>query len=117
MCSISERLANLLHNRGVQAKTYVVYCGVLSDDTTTRFREALREHCASSGGAHDRVHGLVRTAADEARDRGISAAQFVIWLKQVWEEIISEGVLPRTADAARIRELIVSSAIKAYYVQ
>ncbi len=90
---------------------------MLSDDTTTRFREALREHCAASGGSHDKVHGLVRTAADEARDRGISAEQFVIWLKQVWEEIISEGVLPRTADAARIRELIISSAIKAYYVQ
>lgn len=90
---------------------------MLSEDTTSRLLAALREHCTDTENCHRKVHGLVIGAAAEARSGGISAEQFVIWVKQVWDGLIAEGVLPRTVDTIRVREVIVSSAIKAYYVQ
>lgn len=90
---------------------------MLSDDTTTQFRAALREHCSDASGSHEKVKAAVNGAAAEARDGGMSAAQFVIWVKQVWDEIMDEGRLDQSADPARTRDVVISSAIKAYYVQ
>ena len=90
---------------------------MLSEDTTSRLLAALREHCTDTENCHEKVNGLVREAAAEARTRGVSAEQFVIWVKRVWESLISQGPLPRSVDMMRAREVIVSSAIKAYYVQ
>jgi hypothetical protein len=90
---------------------------VLNDDIATRFRAALRSHCSTSEGAHDEVRSELSTAAMEARNGGISAEQFVIWVKRVWDEIMDEGALADNPDPARAREVVISSAIKAYYVQ
>lgn len=88
-----------------------------SDDTTTKFRAALREHCSDAAGSREKVQNAVDAAASEARDGGMSAEQFVIWVKQIWDEIMDEGRLAHSADPARVREVVISSAIKAYYVQ
>jgi hypothetical protein len=77
----------------------------------------LRTHCLTSEGAHDEVRSAVATAATEAHDGGISAEQFVIWVKRVWDEILDEGALANSPDPGHIREVVISSAIKAYYVQ
>ena len=90
---------------------------MLSDDTTTQFREALREHCSDEAGSHDRVVAAVNRAAAEARATGMSAEHFVIWVKAIWDEIMDEGRLVQSANPTRTRDLIISSAIKAYYVQ
>jgi flagellar biosynthesis regulator FlaF len=90
---------------------------VLSDDTTTSFRAALREHCADVAGSREKVRVAVVGAAKEARDDGMSAEQFVIWVKRIWDEIMDEGRLSQTADPGRTRDVVISSAIKAYYVQ
>lgn len=90
---------------------------MLSDETATQFRAALRAHCSNAEGAHAEVRSAVADAAAEARTGGISAVQFVIWVKHVWDEILDEGVLAHSPDPGRIREVVISSAIKAYYVQ
>jgi len=90
---------------------------VLSDDTTTQFRAALREHCSDAPGSQAKLKAAVNTAAAEARDRGIAAEQFVIWVKRAWDEIMDEGRLTYSTDPARMRDVVISSAIKAYYVQ
>jgi hypothetical protein len=90
---------------------------VLSDDTTTKFRAALREHASNTGGPHDKVKLVIAGVAAEARDGGMSAAQFVIWIKKVWDEIMDEGALAHSIDPGRVRDVVISSAIKAYYVQ
>jgi len=90
---------------------------VLSNDTTTKFRAALREHCAEAPRSHDKVKIAVDNAAAEARTLGMSAEQFVIWVKRVWDEIMDEGILAHSADPTRVRDVVISSAIKAYYVQ
>ncbi len=63
------------------------------------------------------VRDAVNCAAAEARAEGMSAAQFVIWVKLVWDEIMDEGRLSQSTDPARTRDVVISSAIKAYYVQ
>ena len=56
-------------------------------------------------------------AATQARDDGMSAEQFVIWVKHAWDEIRDEGRLVDSVDPGRLRDVVISSAIKAYYVQ
>ena len=82
-----------------------------------RFRAALRAHCSSDGGAQDDVRNAVAGAAAEAHHGGVSAEQFVIWVKHAWDEILDEGALANNPDPGRIREAVISSAIRAYYVQ
>lgn len=83
----------------------------------TKFRAALREHCADAAGSRDKVNEAVAGAAREARESGMSAAHFVIWVKQVWDEMMVEGRLSYSEDPARTRDVVISSAIRAYYVQ
>lgn len=47
----------------------------------------------------------------------MNAEHFVIWVKRIWDEIMDEGRLMDSADPARARDVVISSAIKAYYVQ
>lgn len=90
---------------------------VLTDDVTIKFRAALREHCADAVGSREKVRDAVNGAAAEARTGGMSAEQFVIWVKALWAEMMDEGRLAQSADPGRTRDVIISSAIKAYYVQ
>lgn len=83
----------------------------------TRFRAALRKHCSSENGAHEEVRKAVAGAVVEAHTRGMSAEQFVIWVKHEWDKIMDEGALANSPDPGHIREVVISSAIKAYYVQ
>lgn len=53
----------------------------------------------------------------EAHREGMSAERFVIWVKRIWDEIMDEGWLAQSVDPARIRDSVISLAIKAYYVQ
>lgn len=90
---------------------------VLSDDTTTMFRAALRDHCSEAKGSDAALKAAVARAATEARTGGISAEQFVIWVKRSWDEIMDEGALSQSPDPAHTRNGVITSAIKAYYVQ
>jgi hypothetical protein len=47
----------------------------------------------------------------------MSAEKFVIWVKQMWDEVAAEGVLSNSLDPLRTRDAVISAAIKAYYVQ
>ena len=94
-----------------------IFFGVLNDDTATRFRAALRDHCSDAKGSKAMLKAAVDTAAAEAREKGIAAEQFVIWVKQAWDEIMDEGHLAYSSNPAHMRDAVISSAIKAYYVQ
>ncbi|MEO8945058.1 MAG: hypothetical protein ABI338_01070 [Gemmatimonadaceae bacterium] len=94
-----------------------IFFGVLNDDTSTQFRAALRNHCSDAKGSKAMLKATVDIAAAEAREKGIAAEQFVIWVKQAWDEIVDEGHLADSTDPAQMRDAVISSAIKAYYVQ
>ena len=60
---------------------------------------------------------VVGLAAQEARRGEMTAEQLVIWIKQVWGEIMDgAGVMPGP-NPTRVRDHVISTAIKAYYVQ
>jgi hypothetical protein len=63
------------------------------------------------------VRAAINGAASEARKQGLRAEQFVIWIKRVWDEIMDEGWLANDVNPARARDMVISSAIRAYYVQ
>lgn len=90
---------------------------MLSKETTTNFRAALREHCAEPVADGSTITPAVSDAAAAARAHGMSAEQFVIWVKKIWDEVMGEGRLDHSADPARVRDDVISAAIKAYYVQ
>lgn len=86
-------------------------------DHTTHVRDALRVHCADSGPPSAGLVTAVTDAATTARGEGMSAEKFVIWVKQMWDEVAAEGVLSNSLDPLRTRDAVISAAIKAYYVQ
>ncbi|HEY8309980.1 MAG TPA: hypothetical protein VIG47_05455 [Gemmatimonadaceae bacterium] len=90
---------------------------MLSEDTAAQLVTALRDHCYQASGSSDRLGLAIADAAVEARSAGVSAERFVIWLKQVWEELVHEGMVTRQVDPSRVRDAVISAAIKAYYVQ
>ena len=90
---------------------------MLNDDTIDRFKGALRKHCASPSPGFAASRDVVVATANAARADGMSAEQFVIWVKGVWEGIMAEGPLERGVDPAHEREVVISAVIKAYYVQ
>lgn len=90
---------------------------MLSEEKATQFRIALREHCAAAAGSQARMQVAVDDAAAEARDKGLSAEQFVIWVKKICDEIMNEGRLAHRLNPTHLRDGVISSAIKAYYVQ
>lgn len=83
-----------------------------------RLRLALRDQIARP--ASDGLAGagpVVREAARAARAVGMPAEQLVILLKRTWSELPEpEGAVDSSAHQ-RIREQLVTRAIKAYYAE
>jgi hypothetical protein len=67
--------------------------------------------------ARSELHAAVSEAAAAAKDADISAEHFVIWVKQMWGDMMDEGRLADSTDPAGARDAVISAAIKAYYVQ
>ena len=94
---------------------------MLSEDEATAFRGALKDYCSDSAEFPSKLTSAMRvalaSAAKAAQARGVSAEHFVIWVKQVWDELVDERVLQHRMEPARARDAVVSAAIKAYYMQ
>ena len=90
---------------------------MLSDDTIERFRAALQKHFADPTHQWGMVRDVVAATATAARAADMSAEQFVIWVKGVWDEITAGATPERGVDPVHEREVVISAAIKAYYVQ
>ena len=90
---------------------------MLTDDTTTKFRAALREQSSDAVASPSMMDDVIGLAALEARHREMTAEQLVLWIKRVWAEVVDGDGVANTPDAARARDHVISTAIKAYYVQ
>lgn len=60
---------------------------------------------------------MVAATAAASRAAGMSAERFVIWVKAILEEVMTQGSPERGVDPAHERDVVISAAIKAYYVQ
>ena len=94
---------------------------MLSDDEAAAFRGALRDYCTDSTEFPSKLSPTMSvalaSAAKAARGSGVSAEHFVIWVKQVWDQLVDDRVLQHRKDPARGKDAVVSAAIKAYYLQ
>jgi len=94
---------------------------VLGDDEATAFRGALADYCTDSAEFPSKLTPAMSVAlaraAKAARESGLSPEHFVIWVKQVWDQLVDDRVLQHRTNPARARDTVVSEAIKAYYMQ
>ena len=96
----------------------VYYIGAVLDEATmTEFRAAVQERIADSSGARDLLPRALVAVVAEARHCGMTAEQLVICIKGEWNAMLEAGLVPHGVEPARVRDSVVSSAIRAYYVQ
>lgn len=97
---------------------HAYYIGpVLSKDTMTQFRAAIEGRIVGRTDARESLATAVRALAAEARESGIPAEKMVLFIKKTWDELMDDGIVSHDADHSRLRDSVVTSAIKAYYVQ
>lgn len=87
------------------------------DETLERFRGAVRARIAGEPGAAERLSSAVRELAAESRAAALSAEHLVIRIKDEWESIASHDTLRMREAYGEIRDRIITTAIRAYYVQ
>lgn len=90
---------------------------VIRDETLNGFRGAIRARVAGEEGGADRVGAAVRALVVEARGAAVSVEELVIRIKAEWESLLSDETLARHGATVEIRDRIITSAIRAYYVQ
>lgn len=91
--------------------------GVLDEATMTQFRAAIRERVADPSGPREPLARSIVAMAAEARQRGLTAEQLVIGIKREWEGMLDAGLVQYGAENVALRDSVVTSAIRAYYVQ
>lgn len=89
------------------------------DDTTTQFRAAVQERIAdpTGGNGRDLLTRALAALVAEARQHGMTAEQLVIRIKREWAHMADAGLLPPGNEHESLRNAVVTSAIRAYYVQ
>ncbi|MGI8545850.1 MAG: hypothetical protein ACR2M1_00720 [Gemmatimonadaceae bacterium] len=94
------------------------YIGAVLDEATmTQFRAAIRERVADPSGPREPLARAIAAMAAEARRSGVTAEQLVISIKREWEGMLDAGVVQYGAEGVALRDSVVTSAIRAYYVQ
>ncbi len=83
----------------------------------TQFRAAIQERVADPSGPRDPLTRAIVAMAAEAREGGMTAAQLVISIKREWDGMLDAGIIPYGAEHVPLRDSVVTSAIRAYYVQ
>ncbi|MGI9090204.1 MAG: hypothetical protein ACR2GG_03760 [Gemmatimonadaceae bacterium] len=91
--------------------------GVFDEATMTQFRAAVRERVADPSGPRDPLTRAIMAMAAEARQSGMTAEELVISIKREWNEMLDAGVVQHGAEHVAVRDSVVTSAIRAYYVQ
>ncbi|MFI5239044.1 MAG: hypothetical protein ACHQQP_04480, partial [Gemmatimonadales bacterium] len=94
-----------------------LYSCVIDKDATDRFRAILRQYFTDVPVASADMATAVASVATAARLDGLSAEHFVIWVKNILDETKDEGAFAAGMDPASARDVVISAAIKAYYVQ
>lgn len=90
---------------------------VIRDETLDGFRGAVRARIAGDPGGADRLRAAIHALAAEARAAALSAEELVIRVKTECESLIPHDASWMHAPTSEIRDGIITSAIRAYYVQ
>lgn len=90
---------------------------MFSDRTLDGFRGAVRARVEGQSGAAERLSSAIRSLASEARVAAVTAEHFVIRIKEEWELLLKHELHRKPGATSEVRDRIITSAIKAYYVQ
>lgn len=83
----------------------------------TQFRAAIQERVVDPSGPRDPLTMTIMAMAAQARQLGMTAEQLVISIKREWDGMLDAGMIPHGAEYVPLRDSVVTSAIRAYYVQ
>jgi hypothetical protein len=86
----------------------------LSPEVVALLRDSVQRWAHGNGAEHAALGNALRTAATEARDRGIRAEELVVALKATWFDVGGSPPTSHSPGARRLDELI-TACIKAYY--
>jgi hypothetical protein len=86
----------------------------LEPETIRALRDALTRS-VDSGNHSDELRHLLRTAASEARDKGILAERLLIILKDVWYSLPTVASAKSTAAENKLLQELISRCIHEYY--
>lgn len=109
----SSRTVRVPH---ITLQTFVVNSNVLTDDTIARLRTALQARLAAKPAAGIHLDAAVAAAASDAAGRSMPVERLVILVKEVWDSVLREIPGSHSSDSAEVREALIKSVIKAYYV-
>jgi hypothetical protein len=90
---------------------------MFSDETLDGFRRAVRARVEGEPGGSERLSSAVRSLAAEARAAAVTAEHLVIRIKEEWDALVKHGPHPMPGATGDVRDRIITTAIRAYYVQ
>jgi hypothetical protein len=97
------------------------YIIAVSQNSMERLRDTLLEELTRPGTKRDVLWGVLCESASASRALGQQAEQFVVRVKEAWEAaaLAHAGASNNASDAAqqRLKQDVVTRAIKAYYMQ
>lgn len=83
----------------------------------TRFQDALRSSIERSDEPREPLWTVISSSAQQARAAGISVERLIVDMKSVWDSVLHERGGVTDAAIQRLKQDIVTRAIKAYYMQ
>lgn len=88
---------------------------MIPDEILLRLRLAMRDQIARPADGLRGLEPAIHEAACAARAADMRAEQFVILVKRTWNDIPEPGSIEDPLTAQRVRDHMVTRAIKAYY--
>lgn len=88
---------------------------MIPDDILLRLRLAMRDQIARPADGLSRAEPVIWEAACAARAANMRAEQFVILVKRAWDDIPEPGGAENSSATQRVRDQMVTRAIKAYF--
>jgi len=102
---------------GCGLETFELHFGVL-DDTLERIRAVLVQTVEkTTDGERDTLWALIAVGAAQAREDGVPVERFIVRMKEAWDGTLHERGGTADLRMQRLKQDIVTRAIKAYYMQ
>jgi hypothetical protein len=90
---------------------------VTDTDSMTRFRAAVRDEIDRPNDEREALWEVLAEWANEMRANGVTAERFVIHVKSEWDATLLDRGGVADSPVQRLKQDVVTRAIKAYYMQ
>lgn len=87
----------------------------LSEPTLRSLHEAIVEHLKRSPAADELLARAIREMVAEARTRTMRAEELIVAFKSVYDALPEPATPAARAEQLRLREQVITAAIRAYY--